>query len=116
MDARRRVQGVIDTADHVYHIPSGETWLVAYVDGTALVACGWPESRVALNKCLLTKKATPEEKLDLLQRLVFSSGSRAAHAVRALEQLGLKPCRSPYCECAPRQCTHPGNYDARGTE
>lgn len=24
-----------------------------------------------------------------------------------------KPCRSPYCECARDQCTHPGYYDAR---
>jgi hypothetical protein len=26
----------------------------------------------------------------------------------------LKPCRSPYCECTPGQCLHPGCYDARG--
>ena len=26
----------------------------------------------------------------------------------------LKPCRSPYCECTPGQCSHPGCYDARG--
>lgn len=25
----------------------------------------------------------------------------------------LKPCRSPYCECDPDRCTHPGFYDAR---
>lgn len=25
----------------------------------------------------------------------------------------LKPCKSPYCECEPNQCTHPGFYDAR---
>jgi hypothetical protein len=25
----------------------------------------------------------------------------------------LRPCRSPYCECEPRACTHPGCYDAR---
>jgi hypothetical protein len=27
----------------------------------------------------------------------------------------LKPCRSPYCECAEGKCTHPGFYDARGS-
>lgn len=27
-----------------------------------------------------------------------------------------KPCRSPYCECAEGQCTHPGCYDARGEQ
>jgi hypothetical protein len=26
----------------------------------------------------------------------------------------LKPCRSPYCECTPGTCSHPGCYDARG--
>ena len=25
----------------------------------------------------------------------------------------LKPCRSPYCECTPGTCSHPGCYDAR---
>lgn len=25
----------------------------------------------------------------------------------------MKPCHSPYCECAKNQCTHPGYYDAR---
>jgi hypothetical protein len=28
----------------------------------------------------------------------------------------LKPCRSPYCECAVGQCSHPGCYDARHEE
>jgi hypothetical protein len=28
----------------------------------------------------------------------------------------LKPCRSPYCECAVGKCSHPGCYDARGEE
>lgn len=25
----------------------------------------------------------------------------------------MKPCRSPYCECEPHKCTHPGFYDSR---
>lgn len=28
-------------------------------------------------------------------------------------ELKLKPCRSPYCECEPGKCTHPGFRDAR---
>jgi len=37
-------------------------------------------------------------------------------AYRVVEAIAkdLKPCRSPYCECAAGQCTHPGCYDARG--
>ena len=30
-----------------------------------------------------------------------------------LQPQALKPCRSPYCECTPGQCSHPGCYDAR---
>jgi hypothetical protein len=32
------------------------------------------------------------------------------------EPVALKPCRSPYCECADGKCTHPGCYDARQEE
>lgn len=28
---------------------------------------------------------------------------------------GLKPCKSPYCECEKGKCEHPGSYDARST-
>lgn len=31
-----------------------------------------------------------------------------------LQPQALKPCRSPYCECTPGTCSHPGCYDARG--
>ena len=30
-----------------------------------------------------------------------------------IEPQPLKPCRSPYCECTPGTCNHPGCYDAR---
>lgn len=30
--------------------------------------------------------------------------------------MGLRPCRSPYCECEQDKCTHPGCYDARGVK
>lgn len=30
-----------------------------------------------------------------------------------LQPQALKPCRSPYCECTPGSCSHPGCYDAR---
>ena len=31
----------------------------------------------------------------------------------ALAQPVVKPCHSPYCECAEGKCTHPGCYDVR---
>ena len=33
----------IDTGDTVKHGPTGETWVVAYVQGDRLAWCGWPE-------------------------------------------------------------------------
>jgi hypothetical protein len=35
------------------------------------------------------------------------------HGCIPLQPQVLKPCRSPYCECTPGQCSHPGCYDAR---
>ncbi len=35
------------------------------------------------------------------------------NALRKENGVGLRPCRSPYCECDPGKCTHPGCYDAR---
>lgn len=57
----------IDTADHVFHRPTGETWLVAYVEGDRLCACGWPCTLARLEDCALVKKATAEERDDLLR-------------------------------------------------
>jgi hypothetical protein len=42
------VSTTIDTADHVLHGPSGETWVVAYVEGDRLAWCGWPEGEAKL--------------------------------------------------------------------
>lgn len=52
----------IDTADHVFHEPTGETWVVKYVRGDKLAWCGWPEGEVSLSHCTLVKKATSEER------------------------------------------------------
>lgn len=57
----------IDTADHVHHAPSGEDWVVAYVRGDRLCACGWPHTLAALSDCRLIKKATPADRDQLLR-------------------------------------------------
>lgn len=56
----------IDTADHVQHTPSGESWVVAYVRGDRLAWCGWPQGEAALADCTLLKKATDAERDKLL--------------------------------------------------
>ena len=59
----------IGTADHVHHVPSGETWLVAFVEDNELVPCGFPLSYAKLADCKLIYKATPEERHQLLVQM-----------------------------------------------
>jgi hypothetical protein len=70
------VSADIDTADHVYHAPSGETWVVAYVEGDRLAWCGWPEGEAALSDCELVEKATPEQRQKLLWQMADGRNDR----------------------------------------
>lgn len=79
----------IDTGDRVLHVPSGETWLVAYVDGDRLAACGWPFSLVPVDDCRRVKKATADERTKLLHDMAESGDSsdlRARYARRVLSE------------------------------
>lgn len=83
----------IETGDTVRHAPSGETWIVACVEGEDLSWCGWPEGYGSLCDCELVQKATPEERRELLERLaeMDSSDHRAQYAQRVLaRQTALK--------------------------
>lgn len=51
----------IDSGDIVHHIPTGEDWIVAFVDGANISPLGWPETVAKLSDCLLLEKATPED-------------------------------------------------------
>lgn len=76
---------MIDTADIVFHRPSRETWVVAYVRGDRLCACGWPETLAALSDCVLVEKASASERMALLQRMAESGAdSRGRYARQAL--------------------------------
>ena len=79
----------IDTGDTVRHAPSGEDWLVAYVAGGMLCACGWPCTLVPVTECTLIEKATAEKRLELLQQLASGQGDdpRRSHAQRVLAAL-----------------------------
>ena len=59
----------IDTADSVFHRRSREWWSVAYVKNGRLCWCGWPGGTVAASECLLVTKATPKERLELLNEM-----------------------------------------------
>ena len=78
----------IDTGDWVVHCPSGEHWVVACVDGEYLHWCGWPEGDAKLSDCVLTKKASSEYRLKLLNEIASMSGDchRKRHAIATLAQ------------------------------
>lgn len=52
----------IDTGDKVHHAPTGEDWLVAFVEGENLVPLGWPQTIAKLADCTLLEKATQEDR------------------------------------------------------
>lgn len=78
----------IDTADHVHHAPTGEDWVVAFVQGDRLAWCGWPEGFAALADCTLVKKATTDER-DALLRELAESTSNDMRVRYAKHRLGL---------------------------
>jgi hypothetical protein len=77
----------MDTGDVILHRPTGEQWLVAYVQGDRLVCCGWPETAAPVSDCELLEAATPEQRLELLHHMAAMSGSdsRKSHALQRLE-------------------------------
>ncbi len=76
----------VDTGDTVWHLPSGEKWLVAFVRGDRLTWCGWPEGTAELADCRLITKATKEQRLKLLDEMakMHGSDSRKSHAQEVL--------------------------------
>ena len=66
--------------DTVLHAPSGETWIVAAVDGEDLFPAGWPESLARTSDCSLVRAATDEQHARFVREVRKSSGLRAARA------------------------------------
>lgn len=76
------------TGDHVYHIPSGETWVVAWADYESgdMAPCGWPESMARISDCAVLKKADDAESAELVECL-SKSGRRDAHRAARIRAL-----------------------------
>ena len=58
-----------DTGDEVPHRPTGEQWVVAYVQGDRLAWLGWPQGEAAVADCDLVKRCTPEKRQKWLLEL-----------------------------------------------
>jgi hypothetical protein len=64
--------------DRVLHRPSGETWVLAYVDGDHLAWCGWPAGEAKVSDCELVAQCSDAEHLKLLDALAASGGGKRA--------------------------------------
>jgi len=83
---------IFRAGDIVYHAPTGEEWVVAYVSGDRLAWCGWPEGEAALSDCTLVKACTDDEHLRILRDMARAGGTRARRAQEALRAtLATKP-------------------------
>ena len=79
---------LIKTGDHVKHGPTGETWIVAFVEDNWLHWCGWPEGCANLNDCELIKSASESERLKLLEQMAkmpLRNDPRKRYALRILD-------------------------------
>ena len=85
---------MIKTADVVLHIPTGESWVVACVEGDRLSWVGWPEGWANLSDCVLIDEASPEERHKLLVQMsrMSTDDHRRRFARQALE---LEPAVKP---------------------
>lgn len=73
--------------DIVFHKPTGEEWVVAYVDGDYLAWCGWPEGEAKLADCELVRAIDDADHLRWLRDIAASDGKRARRAHAALAAL-----------------------------
>lgn len=86
------------TGDIIKHLPSGETWVVAWADENHLVACGWPESSAKTNQCRLIKSCSDSEHWKLVEEVAGSdSGSNYSFRASACWHL-LDRKRAAECE------------------
>ena len=74
------------TGDTVLHRPTGETWLVAFVEDGRLCACGWPLELVPAVDCDLIKSCDAQERVKLLAEMAAMQcdDPRRSYAQRAL--------------------------------
>lgn len=106
-DAMPLVPVPLRTGDRVLHRPTGETWIVAFVEGGKIAWCGWPDGRADVADCDRIHVATEEEHRQLVRELARLRGDTRGAAVRRLypwveQELQLGRSRPPNCP----QCGH----------
>lgn len=76
------------TGDHVFHRPSGETWVVAWADYSTgyMAPCGWPTCQAKISDCEIVRRSTDAE-CNTLVELLAKSGRSDAHKAATLRAL-----------------------------
>src|SRR5580704_7673683 len=62
--------------DKVFHSPTGETWIVAFVDGDRLAWCGWPDGEAKVSDCTLVEAVDDAGHLRWLREIAQSKSGR----------------------------------------
>ena len=90
---------MIDVCDVVHHVPSGENWVVACVDGDRLYWVGYPYGgSAALSDCQLVTKASGKDRQSLLEKLAELKGSDLP-TLRARARLTKRALDVAFCAC-----------------
>ena len=78
------------TGDIVLHKPTGEHWIVAYVDGEYMSWCGWPPGEARTADCEVVTVASDDEHWKWVRRVAEIAGNdkRARMAQRMLDERG----------------------------
>lgn len=70
------------SGDVVYHRPTGETWVVAAVDGLRVYPAGWPETLAWAGDVELREECSDEEHRSFAEAVARTTGPRGAVARR----------------------------------
>ena len=74
----------IRCGDHVYHAPTGKTWVVAYTEGDYVVWLGTPPGRGRVADCKIVWACSEVEHVSILMQCAKSRGKAGQLAKAAL--------------------------------
>jgi hypothetical protein len=78
------------TGDSVKHIPSGETWTVAWADQDDIISHGWPQRFVRREDCELIESCSDEDHWELVEKIARGYGFPALKCYRLLKHRPFK--------------------------
>jgi hypothetical protein len=66
----------------VKHLPSGETWVVAWADDSELMPCGWPEGFAKISDCELIESCSDEDHWKLVGEIADMPNDPGRRSIR----------------------------------